>query len=346
MYIVVEGEDPGFDIFVNGRALARYEGAIERLALELGVRPLLGRWYDAKEDRPGDPEVIVLGYDVWQRAFAGDPQIIGRKIHLDAMPVTVIGVMPKGFDFLDHEEAWVPACIDVTKLGRGSHFINTVVRLAPGAGIAALDAELTSLEKQWGALKGPKRHAITTDDHPLVAVGLQEDIVGSLATTLWLLQGAVLFVLMISIVNIANLLLARSEGRTREVAVRHALGASRRRLIRQFVTESLLLGVFGGALGILVAVWAVDGVTALIPNSAPRAGEISLDSSAVSFAFAASVVAALLFGIAPIMHARGTDLHGALKDGSSRSTCLASATRRRPPTATTRSTPTRPRSSR
>src|SRR5678815_4739816 len=129
-----------------------------------------------------------------------------------------------------------------------------------------------------------------------------------------MLQGAVLFVLMISIVNVANLLLARSETRTREVAVRHALGATRTRLMRQFVTESLILGLLGGALGVFVAVWAVDGVTALIPKSAPRASEISLDTTAVIFAAGCAVVAALLFGIAPIVHARRTDIHGALKD--------------------------------
>ncbi len=286
----------------------------------LGVRPLLGRWFDAAEDRPGDPEVVVLGYDVWQRAFAGDPSIIGRKIHLDAMPVTVVGVMPRGFDFLDRQEAWVPACFDYAKAFRGGHYVHVMARLAPGSSLAALNAELAALSKEWGALRTPGRHAIHAEDHPLRAVGFQADLVGSLSTTLWLLQGAVLFVLLISIVNVANLLLARSETRTREVAVRHALGASRRRLMRQFVTESLLLGLFGGALGILVAVWAVDGVTALMPSSAPRAREITLDSAAVGFAVVCSIAAALLFGIAPILHARRTDLHGALKDGSSRMT--------------------------
>ena len=158
----------------------------------------------------------------------------------------------------------------------------------------------------------------------MIALPFQADLVGSLATTLWLLQGAVLFVLLISIVNVANLLLARAETRTREVAVRHALGASRRRLVRQFVTESLMLGVFGGALGILVAVWAVDGVTALIPKSAPRAERDRARRHArCVFAVACSIVAALLFGLAPIVHARRTDLHGALKDGSPRMTGIA-----------------------
>jgi putative ABC transport system permease protein len=285
----------------------------------LGVHPLLGRWFDARDDRPGDPEVIVLGYGVWQRAFAADPQIIGRTLHLDTMPVTVIGVMPKGFEFLDRREAWVPGGFRPSEALRGAHQLHAVVRLAPGAELAALQAELAALITQWAAKKVPNHHAIGPE-HPMVAVAFQADLVGSLSTMLWMLQGAVLFVLSIAIVNIANLLLARSEARTREVAVRHALGASRRRLFRQFATESLVLGICGGTLGILVAVWALDAVTALIPASAPRASEIALDGAAVGFAVICSIAAALVFGVAPILHARRIDLHGALKDSSSRVT--------------------------
>ncbi len=302
----------------------------------LGVKPLLGRWFDKSEDRQLDQgklgalayedTVILLGYDVWQRAFGGDPSVIGRKITLDAMPVTVIGVMPKGFDFLDRQEAWVPLSWDLQKLNRGGHQMNVIAKLPPDTTIETLREELIALSAQWGKQVGPRRHAITVDNpydprsHPMIAVPFQADLVGSLSTTLWLLQGAVLLVLLIAIVNVANLLLARSETRTREVAVRHALGASRGRLLRQFLTESLLLGVIGGGLGILVAVWAVDGITALIPKSAPRANEIVLDAKAVIFAVACSFAAAMLFGMAPIFHARRNDIHGALKDGGPRMT--------------------------
>ncbi len=283
----------------------------------LGVKPLLGRWFDANEDRPGDPTVIVLGYDVWKRAFGGDKRIVGRTIQSDATPVTVIGVMPPGFDFLDREEAWLPLNVDYAKANRGGHYLNVVARLTPNASIASLRAELDALQAQWSKAAP---HPLGTPTHPMIALPFQADLVGGLATTLWLLQGAVLLVLLISIVNVANLLLARSETRTREVAVRHALGASRSRLLRQFLTESMLLAILGGALGVLVAVWALDGVAALIPKSAPRANEISLDVSAVVFAVACAMGAALLFGMAPILHARRTNLHGALKDGSNRMT--------------------------
>jgi putative ABC transport system permease protein len=283
----------------------------------LGVEPLLGRFYDASEDRPGDPSVMILGYDLWQRAFAGEPSVIGRKITMDAIPVTVIGVMPKGFDFINRAEAWLPANLNIATEPRHYHNWHVLVRLAPNTGLAAFQEELRALAIAWGKGKTPQNHVISPD-HPLVAVSFHADVVGSLAKTLWLLQAAVLFVLLISIVNIANLLLARAATRNREVAVRHALGASRRRLLRQFVTESLIIGVLGGGLGLLVAVWAIDGVTALIPRSAPRASEISLDSWAVIFAIACSLLASLLFGAAPILHVRKTDLHGALKEGSNR----------------------------
>ena len=294
--------------------------ATHTLLPTIGVKPLLGRWFDKSEDRPGDQTVVVLGHGVWKRAFGGDPAIIGRKIHLDAMPVTVIGVMPPGFDFLDREEAWVPLNADYAKANRGGHYLNVVARLAPGSTIDSFREELRALSTAWEK-EGVGRHAIRQEGgHPMVAAPFHADLVGSMATTLWLLQGAVLFVLLISIVNIANLLLARSETRTREVAVRHALGASRRRLVRQFLTESTLQGLLGGALGILVALWAVDGVTALIPKSAPRANEIALDATSVVFAVACAFAASLLFGMAPILHARRTNLYGALKDGSNRMT--------------------------
>ena len=288
----------------------------------VGVRPLLGRWFDASEDRPGDPQVVVLGHDLWQRVFGGDPDIVGKQVHLDAVPVAVIGVMPRDFRFPERAELWVPARLDYEKEDSGNFGLAAVVRLASGASLAALEDDLAAQSRGW--TDWINVIAAKAGFPPLVlhahAVSFQANLVGSLSTTLWLLQAAVLFVLLISIVNVANLLLARSETRTREVAVRHALGASRRRLLRQFVTESLILGLCGGGLGILVAMWAIDGVTALIPRAAPRAGEVALDGRAVAFAVGCSIVAALVFGLAPILHARRTDLHGALKDGSPRMT--------------------------
>src|SRR5215468_4145250 len=285
----------------------------------VGVRPLLGRWYDADEDRPGPPTVVVLGHDLWQRAFGGDRRVLGRTILLDARQVTVIGVMPAGFDFLDRVEAWIPLGLDPAHAARADHYVATVARLQPGATIDALDAELTALLPGWAAHYQPSDPP-PSSRHPFYARSLQDDLVKIVVTPLWLLQGAVLLVLVIAIVNVANLLITRAETRTREIAVRHALGASRRRLVRQLITESLVLGVCGGALGVLAAVWGVDGMIAIIPRAAPRYTELRLDSAAVAFAAACAIASSLVFGIAPIVHARRTDLHGALKDGSSRMT--------------------------
>jgi putative ABC transport system permease protein len=294
----------------------------------LGVKPLYGRFYDASEDQKGDPRVVILGYDLWRRAFGADPGVIGKQITLDAMPVTIVGVMPPGFDFLDRLDAWAPLGLDPNAQNRGSHFLEVVIQLEQGVDITAFRSEIEALKKQWGAVRinapDPQAdnlpHAITPEQHPIIAIPLQDDIVGGMRSSLWLLQFAALFVLLIAIVNIANLLLARSETRSREIAVRHALGAGRRRLVRQFLTESLVLGGLGGGLGILAAVWALDGILAVIPRAAPRVGEIGLDGGAVLFAVACSLAASLVFGLAPILHARKTDIHTALKDGSPRMT--------------------------
>src|SRR5215475_14107073 len=171
----------------------------------IGVRPVLGRWYDAGEDRPGPPTVVVLGHDPWQRAFGGDRRILGRTILLDARQVTVIGVMPAGFDFLDRVEAWIPLGLDPAHAAHADHYVATVARLQPGATIDALDAELTALLPGWAAHYQPSDPP-PSSRHPFYARSLQDDLVKIVVTPLWLLQGAVLLVLVIAIVNVANLL--------------------------------------------------------------------------------------------------------------------------------------------
>jgi len=295
--------------------------ATHQLLPMIGVAPALGRFFTAEEDGPGgDRTVILLSHGVWQRAFAGDPGVVGRTIHVDALPMTIIGVMPDGFDFPDQVEAWLPLKPDPASTARGGHNFQVLTRLQPGATLASFRAELSSLTTAWAEHRGANQHAINHEDHPMIAVPLQGEVVGSLATSLWLLQGAVLFVLLIAVANVANLLLARSEARSREVAVRHALGATRGRLIRQLLTESLVLGLVGGGLGILVAVWALDAIIAVIPRSAPRLREIELDGTALAFALALTVASSLLFGLAPILHTRKTDVHSALKEGGPRAT--------------------------
>ncbi len=285
----------------------------------LDVVPELGRVFGPDEDRPGDPTVIVIGHGLWQRAFAGDPKIIGRKITFDTIPVTVVGVMPEGFDFPgDGVEAWVPARIDPASTNWGSHGYNLIARLRDGVGLDEARAEMNALVTGWHKAAGAKDHQLDPTGHPMKMYWLKDEIVGSLALTLWLLQAAVLFVLLIAVANIANLLLARAEARGREIAVRQAIGATRGRLIRQFLTESVVLGVTGGALGVLIAVWALDALVAVLPASAPRLHEIHLDGHALLFAMGCTLAASFVFGLAPVLHTRVDDLHGALKEGSQR----------------------------
>lgn len=296
--------------------------ATSTLAATLGVDPLLGRFYTAEEDRHGvDPTIAVIGYGLWRRAFGGDPGVIGKKVSLDAKPVTIIGVMPEGFDYPGGMEAWVPIGIDPASIKRGNHWLELTVRTKPGVTLAQFRGELDSLMAGWSAGKTAGKgdhssHAISRDKHPMLTFPLKDEVVGSLSTSLWLLQGAVLFVLLIAIANVTNLLLARAEARSREIAVRHAIGATRARLVRQLITESLVLGGLGGGLGVLVAVWALDATIALIPASAPRLHEIALDGAALVFALICAVTSSLLFGLAPILHTRRTDAHHALKDGA------------------------------
>jgi predicted permease len=296
----------------------------------VGVAPELGRFFGPDEDKPGDPTAILIGHDLWRRAFGGDPQIIGKKVMLNAVPVAVVGVMPEGFDFPgDGVEVWAPARLDPADDSWGGHNFSMIARLKDDVPISQARAEIDTLMAGWSKAQGPKDHNLRKKDHPLEMYWLKDEVVGSLSVTLWLLQAAVLFVLLIAIANISNLLLARAEARGREIAVRQAIGATRVRLVRQFLTESVVLGVAGGAFGVLVAVWAVDALVALLPSSAPRLHEIHLDVRALLFALGCTLTASFVFGLAPILHTRVDDLHGALKEGSQRTSGTRSQRRLR-----------------
>ncbi|HTJ40931.1 MAG TPA: ABC transporter permease [Kofleriaceae bacterium] len=296
----------------------------------IGVAPELGRWYSADEDKPGDPTAIVIGHDLWKDTFGGEADIIGKKVTWNAIPVTIVGVMPAGFDFPGPgTQVWVPARIKYDQDDWGSHNWNVIARLEDGVSIAQARSELDTIVEHLSKEGGPKIHRPDPKHHPLEMFWLKDEVVGSLSVTLWLLQAAVLFVLLIAVANLSNLLLARAEARGREIAVRQAIGATRRRLVRQFLTESVVLGLAGGALGILIAVWALDATVALLPSSAPRLHEIHLDTRALGFALACTLAASFVFGLAPILHTRVDDLHGALKDGSLRTSGTRSQRRLR-----------------
>jgi predicted permease len=283
----------------------------------LGVGPALGRVFSAEEDRPGGAAVVVLSHDLWQRRFGSDPRIAGRQIMLGERSTKVLGVMPRGFTFPLGEEKsdyWVPLAADPSAAqllsNRYGKFLTVVARLKPGVRLEQAEAEMSVIARRLEANTGWSARLVP----------LREDIVGGVRPALLILLGAVALVLLIACANVANLLLARAGARGKEIAIRRALGAGRARIVRQLLTESLLLSLAGGSLGLLLAEWLVDVIVATGPADLPRLADVTLDSSVLGFTLLVSVLTGLVFGLAPALRASKTDLGEPLKEGGRSST--------------------------
>lgn len=298
----------------------------------LGVSPELGRAITPADDVPGAPMIALISHNLWQRAFGGDRGIVGRVIQVDGYNASIIGVMPPSFSFppgeLDPPEAWAAFRLPpANPQRRGSHFLYLVGRLKPGVSLHVAQDEIARHVQQSPALLG-QNHPFDPEAHPIVAYGLQDEVVRSIRPALWTLMGAVAFVLLIACVNVANLLLARAEARQREIAVRKALGAGTGQLIRQFTTEGLLLSLGGAALGLVLAMAGLKVMVAAGKASIPRASEVGIDPTVLAVTIGVSLLTALFFGLAPLAQIAGGTLHDALKAAAGRGTAGSVASNR------------------
>jgi putative ABC transport system permease protein len=262
----------------------------------LRVRPALGRAFNADENTPGKTNVVVISHGLWEQRFGRDPSVIGRRVMLDGVRHEIIGVMPRGFSFPSGREAWVPLAYDqnfVTRQ-RASWYLSVVARLKPGVtpGQSAAEVETigSNLARQYPDANG---------EIGMTTMPLLEAMVGDIRRSVLILLGAVGFVLLIACTNVANLLLARAAAREAEMAVRTALGAGRGRLVRQLLTESVVLSLFGAAFGLLLTVWGVELLINLKPEGIPRLNNVQVDASVILFTIATALVTGVLFGLVP-----------------------------------------------
>ena len=291
----------------------------------LRVRPLIGRTFSPDEDRPGQGHVVLLGYKFWRDHFASDPGIVGRNVTLDGQAFSIVGVMPDKFQFPTWAQVWVPlAWTNETRAVRGNHNYLVIARLKPAVDIRQAQAELSAIstrlelqypedDKGWGAIIRPLREQLVSDVRPALLV----------------LLGAVSFILLIACANVANLVLAKTLARRKEIAIRTALGATQLVVLRQILAETLLLSVAGGALGLFLARFAVTFIVKFLGDRIPTFMEITLDVQVLAFTFFVSILAGVLAGLIPSVRFTRTDVNEALKQGQSRGSSDSSGNKTR-----------------
>ena len=305
-------------VFDHSSTTLTGDGGAERVASSavsdrffdvLGARPLLGRVFQPDDDKPGSPKTVVLGHTLWMRRYKGDPAVVGRTLLLNADSHVVVGVMPAAFDFPPgNKELW-----RILQVGepqrRGPFYTRGIARLKPGVSIAELRANLGVVTA------GLKRQYPAPEDWTLDGLPMHEWLVGDVRQILYVLLGAVGFLLLIATANVANLLLARAAGREREMAVRGALGAGRARIVGQLVTESVVLGVAAGLTGLALAFWGTRALIALAPEGIPRLAEVGMNVPVFVFALTVASICGVVFGLVPALRASNTPLVETLKDG-------------------------------
>ncbi|MEY2493827.1 MAG: hypothetical protein QOJ45_319 [Verrucomicrobiota bacterium] len=276
----------------------------------LGIQPVLGRTFVPEDDKGWPQSVAMISHGLWKRRFGSDPAIVGKQVQMSSRSLTILGVMPSGFEYPEQTQVWVPTAVNLSDEPRDNRVWSAIARLNTGIDLKQAQTRLSAINAQLA-----KQYPETNKGWDVFISTLHERLVREVKPSLLALLGAVGFVLLIACANVANLLLARSAARQKEIAIRAAMGASRTRVLRQMLTESILLSAIGGIAGLVLSIWLTDLLMSMLPEGAPRLEQIGIDYRVLTFALGVSALTGILFGIVPALQASKLDVTSALKEG-------------------------------